>query len=581
MKKRFLGIAALLATLSVHASAAFENVEISIDSVSRQINVSAQVSGLTRNEAVKLIVLRPEAEKIDFMTLEVTDEKYTQNKKSVSFSSKLSANAPDGKYTVKLLSASSSFSDTVMYMSDTFLMGELNKLNDLEAKDIPGWISENAVSFEMDVLKAYESYTKLDPDGVGAKLVYSIIEKADLSVKEDKSNLNEKRKLLHDTFYGAVITACANEVDENDVAAAKAFLDANSDKLVIKESIAGYLESLDDATIDQILKETFEGDFSDYNEILTKYYEKIAICVLAETSHWTEVKALFENESDLFLIDEALKEEVGADDLHEVYVELVGKTYASVAKAVEVFNETCEDVIADRKKEESKPKPSGGGGGGGGSSPSSSGSGFGAVFTPTEPAESSKVEEEEEDLFTDLADVAWAKQYINELARQKVISGYGNGIFGPKDKVTRGQFARILTNAFGLVAENAGEIPFTDVPDGHIFKDAVATVYSKGIVYGVSENAFNPEGEISREDACTMIMRAFDSMGFGFAVGDMTFADKDMIAAYAQNAVSTLSGIGIVSGDGTNFNPKNSITRAELSRIICLCIEKITEGDLK
>lgn len=586
MKKTIILVAAIMAVLSVNAYAAFENVKIEIDSVTRQLDVSAEVSGLERNEAVKLIVLRPEAEGINIQTLEVTDEKFTQNKKTITFNSKLSEMAPSGKYTVKLLSASSSYSDTVMYMSDTFLTDELNKLDDLEAEDIPGWILNNATAFEIDVIKAYEDYAKLDENGQGISLVSGIIEKTDLSVKEDKSNLNEKKKLLLDTFYEAVITACANEIDENDLEAAKAFLEGYSDRLVIKESISNYLKDLDDAKTAQILKETFEDDFEGFDDILKKYYEKTVLRVIAGTSHWSEVKAVFENDSELFLVDDDLKEEVGEDDLHDVYVELVGGEFDSVDEAVELFNETCEDVIADRKKESSKPKPSGGGGGGGGGGgtilvPSTSGTGFGAVFTPAEPVETQKDTEEEENLFTDLDDVEWAKKYINELAKQNVISGYGNGIFGPKDKVTRGQFARILTNAFGLVAEEMKEIPFSDVPDGHIFRDAVRTVYSKGIVYGVSEKMFNPEGEISREDACTMILRAFDSMGFEFEAGDMVFADKDMISEYAKNAVATMSGLGIVSGDGTNFNPKNSMTRAELARVICLCVEKITEGDLK
>ena len=90
-----------------------------------------------------------------------------------------------------------------------------------------------------------------------------------------------------------------------------------------------------------------------------------------------------------------------------------------------------------------------------------------------------------------------------------------------------------------------------------------------GIVNGVGEKRFNPDGSITREQAATMLKRAAEFLGVSAGEG-IAFADSDMIADWAKDGVDFVS--GLVSTDGSavmggtgedKFSPKNSYTREQ------------------
>lgn len=584
--KKILVITSLLMGLfAAVTQAAYENISIEVNSNTKEFTVSGEINGLERNEPVKFILLKTQSDTFSAKEIVGTNEGYTQGKKSFSFCEKLSDD-DGGEYRYYIVSNSGGIhSDSFMYITKGTLKNALGELDSYTADEIGGWLEKNAVNFELDKLSVYPAYIGFDPEEDKDELtfVHTALEKVDFEIAEDGSDLLEKQKLLKDSFEEAVIVVLANAVDSEDAEAIKGFLSDYSYKFVIMDSIVEKTEALTDEENNDLLKKTFSGDFDTYDVILTSYYENVILKLLGDSSHWCDVSELFEGFPDILAVDEELLGEIEEDEVGSVYLALVGKSFDTIDEAITAFSEACEDVI-DSRKEENKGSSGGGsssGGvvssGGGSFSGGSSGGGsaFGAVFTPAPIIEPTEEDIATEEIFTDLDTVEWAKEYINELAKQKVISGYGDGRFGPNDNVTRGQFARILVNAFGLVAENGKEAPFTDVPAGHIFKDAVDTVYSMGVVYGINEDTFDVDGAISREDACTIICRAFDILGFNFEGGELTFDDSDAISEYARDKVAVMAGLEIVNGDGVNFNPKNSITRAELSRIICLSIEKI------
>ena len=100
------------------------------------------------------------------------------------------------------------------------------------------------------------------------------------------------------------------------------------------------------------------------------------------------------------------------------------------------------------------------------------------------------------------------------------------------------------------------------------------------IFLGVTDNRFDVDSGISREDVCTVIYRAFNKMGYRYEERKESFDDWNDISEYAKDAVSHLAGLGIIDGDGVRFYPKNKITRAEMSKIIYESIEKITEKEV-
>jgi IPT/TIG domain./S-layer homology domain. len=116
---------------------------------------------------------------------------------------------------------------------------------------------------------------------------------------------------------------------------------------------------------------------------------------------------------------------------------------------------------------------------------------------------------------TGFADVPQSHRYalaIYDLAKRRIISGYGTGSFGPGDPVVRQQFAKMLDLSLGLtVTEGGATMPFVDVerPANNLYPDDfVAFAYQNHLVEGKDPTHFQPYVEITRAQVMTMIVRA-------------------------------------------------------------------------
>ena len=216
---------------------------------------------------------------------------------------------------------------------------------------------------------------------------------------------------------------------------------------------------------------------------------------------------------------------------------------------------------------------SGGSGGSGGT-----GSSFGSKNTYTgKEAEIPNTSDEDSKTiypFDDIADISWAADAITQLSYRGVLNGKSERLFMPNDNVTREEFAKIITVAFKLNLVNT-ECPFGDVDENDWAYPYIRSAYKAGIIKGVSDTEFGYGQNITREDLCVMINRML-------TVGELTlpqvdggvFGDDGEISDYAKESVYRLARADIVSGDGTNFNPKAYATRAEAAKIVYLALVK-------
>ncbi len=214
---------------------------------------------------------------------------------------------------------------------------------------------------------------------------------------------------------------------------------------------------------------------------------------------------------------------------------------------------------------------SGGSGGSGGT-----GSSFGSKNTYTgKEAELPNTGDEDSKTiypFDDIADIPWAANAITQLSYRGVLNGKSERLFMPNDNVTREEFAKIITVAFKLNLVNT-ECPFGDVDENNWAYPYIRSAYKAGIIKGVSDTEFGYGQNITREDLCVMINRML-------TVGELTlpqvdggvFGDDGEISDYAKESVYYLERAGIILGDGTNFNPKASATRAEAAKIVYLAL---------
>lgn len=169
----------------------------------------------------------------------------------------------------------------------------------------------------------------------------------------------------------------------------------------------------------------------------------------------------------------------------------------------------------------------------------------------------------------DLASVPWAKDAINYLYSEKIVSGQAEGVFAPMNNITRSEIVKMLVMAFGEY-DSTATTAFYDLQN-HWANSYVASAYNKGYVVGKSDTEFGANDYITRQDTAVILYRMMQINDKTPAVFNITktFTDHKDISDYAVRGVEMLSEYGIINGfsDGT-FKPQNLLTRAEAAVLI-------------
>ena len=97
-------------------------------------------------------------------------------------------------------------------------------------------------------------------------------------------------------------------------------------------------------------------------------------------------------------------------------------------------------------------------------------------------------------------------RWLNTTDHMAYLNGYGTGLFGPDDHMTRAQAAQMFYNLL-LDQEVSAAVRFTDVPADAWYARAVETLASLGMVEGVGGGKFAPERTITRAEFTVMAMR--------------------------------------------------------------------------
>ena len=122
--------------------------------------------------------------------------------------------------------------------------------------------------------------------------------------------------------------------------------------------------------------------------------------------------------------------------------------------------------------------------------------------------------------------------------------------------------SKVTVAAMFKAEQSTGKNPFTDVPAGSYYEDAVIWAVDKGITTGTSATTFNPNGICTRAQAVTFLWRAAGSPAAKSAV--MPFTDVKA-GSYYYDAVLWAVEQGITKGTSdTMFSPDATCTRAQI-----------------
>ena len=151
-------------------------------------------------------------------------------------------------------------------------------------------------------------------------------------------------------------------------------------------------------------------------------------------------------------------------------------------------------------------------------------------------------------VFVDVPAEHWAAKEIRWARDGGLMSGYGNGGFGPTASTTRQQLWMVLARLSGTRPAD------------------MAMARQWAINTGVSDGS-NPTGVLSRQQLVTMLYRFAKSQGKDVSASAKLsgYADSAKVASYAKEALSWAAAKGIVSGSNGKLNPEGTATRAHFA----------------
>jgi hypothetical protein len=175
----------------------------------------------------------------------------------------------------------------------------------------------------------------------------------------------------------------------------------------------------------------------------------------------------------------------------------------------------------------------------------------------------------------------WAKASADNMGSRLVISGTGNGLFQPDREITRAEFAAAVVRALGL-KPGQGSNPFADVNASEWYCDWIKTAVQYKLISGYGNGKFGPDDRITRQQAAAMAARAMKLAGLkaGLADGEAGkllagFEDSAQTASWAKDSLAACVKTGILAGkSGKLLAPGDEITRAEVAVMLERLLKK-------
>jgi len=155
----------------------------------------------------------------------------------------------------------------------------------------------------------------------------------------------------------------------------------------------------------------------------------------------------------------------------------------------------------------------------------------------------------------------------SDWAHSGITQAYNHGIIPANlqtsftANATRAEFAAFAVALYETVTgrEITERATFNDTNDMNVQK-----MGGLGVVGGVGNGNFNPNGTITRQEAAVMLSRLIERIDQPLPIVAPTFADNAQIAGWATQAVGQIQAAGIMGGVGNNqFNPTGNFTREQ------------------
>ncbi|MGN0985926.1 MAG: phosphodiester glycosidase family protein [Candidatus Enterenecus sp.] len=179
------------------------------------------------------------------------------------------------------------------------------------------------------------------------------------------------------------------------------------------------------------------------------------------------------------------------------------------------------------------------------------------------------------DPFTDMGG-HWSTEYVTRLYQMGITVGIlqpdGTYTYNPGGQVSRGELLVFLTRLLGVDTSlyESVELPFADAADIPAWMlPSVKAMYALQVFEGTAGAdgvlTANVKSKVTREAAMTMLGRVLRDAQSCDLSG---FEDSNAVSSWAAPHVQTLVAEGIVVGSGGRLNPRATLDRASIAKLL-------------
>ena len=171
-------------------------------------------------------------------------------------------------------------------------------------------------------------------------------------------------------------------------------------------------------------------------------------------------------------------------------------------------------------------------------------------------------------VFVDVATGSYYEDAVDWAVENGITKGTDDTHFSPDGICTRAQAVTFLWRAAGSPKPEIRTMPFTDVPVGSYYYDAVLWAIENGITKGTSDTTFSPNMTCSRAQIVAFLWRSEKSPAAGTA---NPFADVKSTAYYADAVLWAVKENITKGTTSTTFSPNADCTRAQIVTFLWRC----------
>ena len=171
-------------------------------------------------------------------------------------------------------------------------------------------------------------------------------------------------------------------------------------------------------------------------------------------------------------------------------------------------------------------------------------------------------------VFVDVATGSYYEDAVDWAVENGITKGTDDIHFSPDGICTRAQAVTFLWRTAGSPKPETRAMPFTDVPVGSYYYDAVLWAVENGITKGTSDTTFSPNMTCSRAQIVAFLWRSEKSPAAGTA---NPFADVKSTAYYADAVLWAVKENITKGTTNTTFSPDADCTRAQIVTFLWRC----------